>query len=283
MATLKLNSKGEAVKMLQQNLLTLGYAISVDGVFGKGTETVVKQFQMDHNLSPDGVVGTNTFSVIDELINKTPIYGIDISHHNGAINFNLINKNIIKFAYCKASQGKSFKDEMLLPYMNELQRLGIYRGAYHFMTFKGVSAEEQVSNFLNCGLDFTKKGMLPPVLDVEWQQSEELNLYIQKNKTACIKKVKDWLIAVENATGKKPIIYTANSFWRDFLSSPTTFGDYPLWLAAYKPMPGTIPAGWNAYTFWQFTESGSVDGLPGHFDKNVYNGTLNQLKKLANG
>ena len=283
MPTLKLNSKGAAVKTMQQNLLSLGYTLVADSIFGKGTEAVVKQFQMEHNLSPDGIVGTNTLSVIDELINATPIYGIDISHHNGAINFNNINKNIVKFVYCKASQGKFFKDEMLSPYMSELKRLSIYRGAYHFMTFKDVSAAEQVTNFLNCGIDFNEKGMLPPVLDVEWQQSAELNTYISNNKAACIRKVKDWLVAVENATGRKPIIYTANSFWRDYLNSPATFGEYPLWLAAYNAVPGTIPAGWNNYTIWQFTESGHVDGIVGNLDKNIFKGNMSQLKRLANG
>lgn len=281
MATLKLNSKGNDVKTLQQNLQTLGYTISSDGAFGKETERVVIQFQTDHNLSPDGTVGPNTQSVINSLINNTPIYGIDISHHNGAINFNDINRNIIKFVYCKATQGKSFKDNMMPSYMSELERLGIYRSVYHFFTFKDVSAADQVTNFLGSGLNFKAKGMLPPVLDVEWQQSDELNAYVKANKVACIRKVKDWLNAIELATGVIPIIYTANSFWSEFFDSPANFGKYPLWLASYKQSAPTIPTGWNAYTIWQYTESGSVEGISGNIDKNVFNGNLNQLKKLA--
>lgn len=282
MAVLKFKSKGVEVKKLQQNLKDLGYTIAVDGDFGNGTKSVVIRFQKDNNLSPDGIVGSNTQSVIDFLLAENPIYGIDISHHNGAINFNKINWEIIKFVFCKASQGKTFKDNMLHSYFSELKRLNIFRGVYHFMTFKDVSASNQVNNFLNCGVDFSEKGVLPPVLDLEWQQSPALNNYIMQNKSTCIQKAKDWLTKVEAATGRIPIIYTANSFWRDYFAASADFSRYPLWLASYNRNSPVIPTGWTDYKIWQFTEGGTIEGLVGNVDKNVFNGSMNDLKKLAN-
>lgn len=51
---------GEDVRQLQAALQKAGIAISVDGVFGRGTEKLVKQFQQQKNLEADGIVGTGT-------------------------------------------------------------------------------------------------------------------------------------------------------------------------------------------------------------------------------
>ena len=55
MNILKLNSKGEDVKILQEFL-----KITVDGDFGPNTEAAVKKWQMDNGLKPDGIVGPKT-------------------------------------------------------------------------------------------------------------------------------------------------------------------------------------------------------------------------------
>lgn len=51
---------GTDVERLQRDLSQLGYEIAVDGVFGEATETAVKKFQQDNNLTVDGIVGPQT-------------------------------------------------------------------------------------------------------------------------------------------------------------------------------------------------------------------------------
>ncbi len=281
MKTLKRGSKGDDVKTLQQGLAKLGYNISTDGIFGGGTEAIVIRFQNDHDLSPDGVVGTNTWAVLNDLLAARSIFGIDVSHHNGTINWNDVPRSQANFVFCKATQGRSFIDPMLHAYMNELKRIDFIRGVYHFLTFKDVSAIDQVNNFINSGIDFSMPGTLPPVLDVEWQQSDSLNQFIIDNRAQCVKKIKDWLDAVEVATGRLPIIYTNRSFWKDYLDNPAGFQNYPLWVASYRNDAPRLPEGWDDYSIWQYTESGSVQGISGNVDKNVFNGNMNNLKKMA--
>jgi lysozyme len=281
MKTLKKGSSGDDVTLLQTNLKKLGYVIGIDGGFGSETERIVKRFQLDNNLSADGAVGTNTWAVIEGLLSNNPVRGIDVSHHNGIINWNIVDREQAKFVFCKATQGKNFKDELLQTNFNELERLQILRGAYHFFTFKDVSAQDQVNNFLACHIDFTKKGVLPAVLDIEWQANDALNKYVKDNKTLCIKKIKDWLLAIESATGKKPIIYTAKSFWTEYLGSPTDFAGYPLWVASYRNDAPSLPTTWNDYLIWQYTESGTVAGITGQLDKNLLKGNLQRLRKMA--
>jgi murein L,D-transpeptidase YcbB/YkuD len=64
---LHIGSRGTAVKNLQADLLALGYAEvgATDGVFGKQTRAAVERFQRDHNLSADGIVGPQTFAMLD--------------------------------------------------------------------------------------------------------------------------------------------------------------------------------------------------------------------------
>ena len=65
--TVKLGSKGESVKLLQKNLLSLGFKgadgkeIIPDGVFGKNTEFALKNFQKNKGLIADGIAGHNTW------------------------------------------------------------------------------------------------------------------------------------------------------------------------------------------------------------------------------
>jgi peptidoglycan hydrolase-like protein with peptidoglycan-binding domain len=58
---LRFGDSGDAVRVLQRLLLNNRYAVKLDGTFGAMTETAVKAFQNQRNLSPDGVVGSRTW------------------------------------------------------------------------------------------------------------------------------------------------------------------------------------------------------------------------------
>ncbi len=61
---LKNGSKGDGVSWVQSALNKLGYKLTVDGIFGNGTEEAVKQFQKSCGLSVDGIVGKDTINKI---------------------------------------------------------------------------------------------------------------------------------------------------------------------------------------------------------------------------
>ncbi|WP_017653445.1 peptidoglycan-binding domain-containing protein [Fortiea contorta] len=58
---LRFGDSGDAVRVLQRLLLNNRYPVKLDGAFGALTETAVKAFQNQRNLSPDGVVGSRTW------------------------------------------------------------------------------------------------------------------------------------------------------------------------------------------------------------------------------
>ena len=66
---LRRGSRGDNVRELQRQLNDLGYSCGIaDGVFGAKTETAVKDFQRDHGLKADGIVGPLTWAAIDEAL-----------------------------------------------------------------------------------------------------------------------------------------------------------------------------------------------------------------------
>ncbi|KLV29422.1 peptidoglycan-binding domain-containing protein [Priestia megaterium] len=64
--TLRKGSRSAYVRDLQQSLKDAKYVISVDGTFGTQTQNVVREFQVDHNLYSDGIVGPATWAALDQ-------------------------------------------------------------------------------------------------------------------------------------------------------------------------------------------------------------------------
>ncbi len=64
--TLRKGDRGSAVTVLQKLLHDLDFKITVDGIFGNETETIVKEFQRDHSLSVTGIVTPEVLGVIQE-------------------------------------------------------------------------------------------------------------------------------------------------------------------------------------------------------------------------
>jgi N-acetylmuramidase/Putative peptidoglycan binding domain len=70
--SLQNGSSGQAVVDLQNDLNKLGASLTADGNFGPATEAAVKQFQAQHYLNTDGVVGPLTMAAITAAVAKVP-------------------------------------------------------------------------------------------------------------------------------------------------------------------------------------------------------------------
>ena len=92
--TLRKGSKGEYVTLLQTKLIQNGYDLSpygADGAFGNKTLEAVKQYQRDHGLSVDGVVGAKTWeAILDSGV--TPTYTVTINHLSQTVADEIVKK-----------------------------------------------------------------------------------------------------------------------------------------------------------------------------------------------
>ena len=94
--------------------------------------------------------------------------------------------------------------------------------------------------------------------------------------------VKTFTQGVEKALGYKPIIYTNHQTWKTSFCGHPYFLEHSLWLAQYTAHPSEpkLPEGWKQWLFWQYTESGKVQGIPGQVDQSFFNGSMEELKAL---
>ncbi len=198
--------------------------------------------------------------------------GIDISHYQGDIDWELlrnamIEKCPIRFVLIKATEGTSSIDPKFEDNFTQSREYGFIRGAYHFWSNKS-SAREQAYFFLN-NVQLTA-GDLPPVLDVEHKPKEESVEDFQRD-------ILTWLHIVEDKYHVKPILYTYYKFKNEYLNTEV-FDDYPYWIAHYYVDEIEYNGAWK---FWQHTDAGRLPGIKGYVDFNIYNGSYYDLRKFT--
>lgn len=198
------------------------------------------------------------------------IHGIDVSKYQQRINWDMVKEMVaedvrIGFVFIKATEGLGNMDAQFNRNWRNAGDAGITRGAYHFF-LAPKSGVDQAENFIR--RVELEKGDLPPVLDVEQTYG------VTPDKLRA--EVKAFLDRLEAHYGVKPIIYTNVEFYNKFLKGD--FDNYPLWVAHYlrKDRP-RIARNW---AFWQYSETGNVNGIRGKVDFNVFNGDSTDFADL---
>lgn len=208
-----------------------------------------------------------------------PVEGIDVSNHNGEIDWKQVKADGKEFSFVLASDGTSFTSPTYSDQYHGAKDAGMIAGAYHFARPDDSSGAEQANRFLDVA-DYQNDGKtLPPVLDLE----------VDPNSGGCydmsVDEMHGWTDefskTVKDRTGQEPIVYANPSFWQQCMGSTDSYGDHDLWLASYDVDEPQVPDGFKDWDFWQYSESGSVAGIDGGTDLNVYNEGIERLRQLA--
>jgi len=205
--------------------------------------------------------------------------GIDVSHHQGSVNWHRVAEAGVSFAFAKATEGNSFSDPGFAANWSGMKDAGIMRGAYHFFR-PARPVDAQVDNFVQAVGEIGESD-LPPVLDLEEAPTPHGDEWEDVPSDQRVPLIVSWLDAVENKLGRRPLIYTRRGFVSLELPDPAPLASSLLWIAHYtiKPTPD-FPKIWSKWTFWQFSESGSVDGISGPVDLDRFNGSPADLTSL---
>lgn len=191
--------------------------------------------------------------------------GVDVSHYQGNVDWNAVKAAGVSFAFAKATESTTYVDSQFKTNWQGMKAAGLLRGAYHFFQ-AGSDAAAQAQNFIKT-VGSLEAMDLPPVLDIESAGSA--------SNSSIVTGVQTWLNTVEQGLGRKPMIYTNASFWNAHLNNQ--FGGYPLWIAHYDVASPKIPTGWTEWNFWQYSQTGKVQGISGNVDTDWYNGTYADL------
>lgn len=188
------------------------------------------------------------------------IQGIDISHHQGKIDWEQVAADgKIQFVYIKASEGATHRDSRYKQNISEARQAGIPAGSYHYF-HPAIPVAEQIRNFTD--IIKTETQDLIPVVDIE----ESNNL---TGKQVC-DSLKRFTALLKDYCGKQPIVYTHQRFYNDYLQK--SFCQAKLWIARYgfllfKPRPRLEDM--RNCTIWQYSNRGRIDGINSLVDLNT--------------
>jgi GH25 family lysozyme M1 (1,4-beta-N-acetylmuramidase) len=203
--------------------------------------------------------------------------GLDVSSHQGNVNWTTVKNNGAKFAYVKATEGTSYTNPYFSQQYVGSYNVGLIRGAYHFATPNTSSGASQADYFAAHGGGWSADHhTLPGALDIEY------NPYGATCYGLSQASMRSWIHAFVNEyhakTGRWAVIYSTLDWWTSCTgNSDATFANNdPLWIARYSTSAGTLPAGYGAYTIWQYADSGTFPG-----DQDTFNGSAARLLALA--
>ncbi|MGH6759993.1 MAG: GH25 family lysozyme [Phyllobacterium sp.] len=231
-----------------------------------------------HIAPPSGKVKAPRFEDRDphEWAGRTPwhypVHGTDVSKYQATIDWPTAKASGISFAFIKATEGGDRVDDRFLENWRAARAAGVPRGAYHFYYFCRPAIEQARWFIENVPKD---SGALPPVLDMEWN-GHSPTCKLRPKASIVRSEMKIFLDAIERHYGKRPVIYTTVDFFDQ--NDLRSFTGYPFWLRSVAGHPDE-KYGPHPWTFWQYTGTGSIPGIKGDADINVFAGGHKQWQE----
>lgn len=196
--------------------------------------------------------------------------GLDVSHWQGKITgWDAVAASGRRFVMIKATDGVTV-DPCFHENRQGAHAAGLIVGTTHY----AEPSENAEKNALNMATTIgSTEGELPPALDIEITGGLGVTELVQWIHT--------FTSTLHQKTGRNPMIYTYPSFWEKEVGNSGDFVSHPLWVAEYGTPHPSLPGGWPTWTFWQYSNAGSVPGVSARVDLDHFNGDEAQLAKLT--
>ena len=202
--------------------------------------------------------------------------GIDVSNWQSGININAMN---VDFVIVKATEGSGYTSPSFTSQANDTLNSGKKLGLYHYMSYM-TPAKQQAEHFVDTVKPYLNKAVL--VLDFE-------STAVNKGVSFAL----EFLQAVENLTGVKPMIYMSQSVASSHDWTSVINNDYALWIARY-PLGNTVTGfrndlsygnlgHWDSAAIFQYTSHGILSGYSGYLDRDIFYGNESQWDMYAEG
>lgn len=196
---------------------------------------------------------------------RYPVLGIDISSHNGDVDLHKAKDDGVEFVWMKASEGETFRDKTFSSNHTKAGLAGLKRGAYHFFRFDKDGIVQAVNLIEAVGDRDLEMGV---AIDVESSGNpdgidEDL---IKERLSAMV----DYL----NLKGISPTLYSNKKDYFRYLAD--SFPGHSLWICSFSEDP--ISTFW---TFWQYNHRGTIKGINGNVDLNVFGGSRDDWREFV--
>jgi lysozyme len=188
------------------------------------------------------------------------VWGLDLSHHQDRVDWDLLGEDPPHFIYLKATEGRTHLDRKYSDYRKRARALGVPSGAYHFFTYRSSGADQAKFFAENAP---PRPGDLPPVLDVEFARR-------MPDRATVRREIDSFIRTYVELTGRRPILYAGCVYLRDYVSRETADESW-LWAPDYRREP---PCAW---IFWQSSERHRQLGIEGYVDLNFFRGSRSDL------
>ena len=201
-----------------------------------------------------------------------PVRGVDVSHYQGEIDWEVLSSQNIDFAFIKATEGSTFTDGCFSYNFSSARSCDIAVGAYHFFSFDSPG-DSQADHFIRTVIPFA--GMLPPVIDLEIYGTHAVN---PPDSSVVRAELDAMLAALEAHYGLKPILYATEEAYECYLLG--AYEEYDIWIRNVIAKPQMSDN--RAWTFWQYTNRGRLCGYAGEeqfIDINVFRGTEEEFSR----
>lgn len=187
---------------------------------------------------------------------RYPLRGIDVSHHQGRIDWSRVAADDVAFAYLKATEGGDYRDDAFARNWDAARAAGLAVGAYHFFTFCRPGAE-QADNVL--ATVPAAADALPLVVDLEFGG----NCGRVPAPADLRGELDAFLARVEPARGRRVVFYVTAEFLDAYGAA---LPPRALWRRSLLREPEPL-ARW---VLWQYHNRGRVDGIDGPVDLDVF-------------
>jgi lysozyme len=199
------------------------------------------------------------------------VIGVDVSNHQGEIDWPTLARTDIAFAYIKATEGGDFRDRRFEANWHGAKQAGLLRGAYHFFT-QCRSGAEQARNVMAAVP--REPGTLPPALDLEHMGPCSSGPQVAD----LVAEIATCIGMLAEHYGRRPILYTDVVFDATYLRGH--FARETFWARSIVLPPWYRTDRWR---IWQYHSCGRRAGISGPVDLNAFRGSRRDLAAFAAG
>lgn len=200
------------------------------------------------------------------------VEGIDVSEYQRTVDWAMVRASGRRYAIARVAHLPRI-DPTFARNWAGIRAAGMIRGAYLYFD-PNADAAMQADIVVNA-VGRLRPGDLPVTLDVEKPQPglPAPDVYAARIRT--------FVQRVTAGTGRAPMIYTGAYYWPSYVRT-REFNTLPLWHAQYTSARcPTIADAWSDWSFWQYSSTGRVPGITGNVDLDRFNGTFEELQRLA--